>query len=492
MKHYSGKSISALLAALMLLLFFAACGETADTPSPVSTTAAQNTDAPAAEETTAEPEIMTDVPADLNFGGKTIRVLSWETTSYNTQLIADQMNGEVLNDALYERTAKVEEMLGLKIAETRENQPTPIIQKLIAAGDDAYDIMFTVDRDALSIAQNGNILPITSLPYVDVTREYWSQSMNEDISMLNRLYFSYGDFNLSGYEGVNTLMFNKSMSGDFGLADHYDTILSGKWTLDLLGENMIKVVADLNGDGVFNDDDRYGLTSHPKQVLPCFWIASGLRSVEKDENDAPVFRMAENQKFATFWSKIFTMMYSDNVYHDSSHLPDYANNTVFMNGQALYNIVRVAFLHFYRDCDIDYGLIPYPKWDEAQEDYYSRFEGGSLMVVTDFAANKDMAGAFMEVMACESMKMVIPAYYDVVLKNKYARDERSVEMLDLIYGNRINDLGDTFWCGQIRDGVFAGKFASNKSDYESTIAKMQKSVDKALQKAIDLFSAIEG
>ena len=98
----------------------------------------------------------------------------------------------------------------------------------------------------------------------------------------------------------------------------------------------------------------------------------------------------------------------------------------------------------------------------------------------------------MEVMACESMKMVIPAYYDVVLKNKYARDERSTDMLDLIYGNRICDLGDTFWCNVIRDGVFANKFATNKSDYESTIAKMQNSVDKALQKAIDLFSAVEG
>ena len=491
MKISKKRTASALLCALMLASLAAACGEAPDAPSAASTTAAQAENAPAPEETT-EPEIMTAVPDDLDFGGKECRVLGWENTSYNTQLIADQMNGEVLNDAIYGRTMKVEEMLGIKVVETRENQPTPIIQKLIAAGEDAYDIMFTVDRDALTIAQAGNIVPITSLPYVDVTREYWSQSMNEDISMLNRLYFSYGDFNLSGYEGVNTLMFNKTMSGNYSLADHYDTILSGKWTLDLLGENMIKVVKDLNGDGVFNDDDQYGLTSHPKQVLPCFWIASGLRSVEKDENDAPVFRMAENEKFATFWSKIFTMMYSDNVYHDSSHLPDYANNTVFMNGQVLYNIVRVAFLHYYRDCDIDYGLIPYPKWDEAQENYYSRFEGGSLMVVTDYCANKDLAGAFMEVMACESMKMVIPAYYDVVLKNKYARDERSTDMLDLIYGNRICDLGDTFWCNVIRDGVFANKFATNKSDYESTIAKMQNSVDKALQKAIDLFSAVEG
>ena len=212
MKISKKRTASALLCALMLASLAAACGEAPDAPSAASTTAAQAENTPAPEETT-EPEIMTAVPDDLDFGGKECRVLGWENTSYNTQLIADQMNGEVLNDAIYGRTMKVEEMLGIKVVETRENQPTPIIQKLIAAGEDAYDIMFTVDRDALTIAQAGNIVPITSLPYIDVTREYWSQSINEDISMLNRLYFSYGDFNLSGYEGVNTLMFNKTMSG---------------------------------------------------------------------------------------------------------------------------------------------------------------------------------------------------------------------------------------------------------------------------------------
>ena len=141
--------------------------------------------------------------------------------------------------------------------------------------------------------------------------------------------------------------------------------------------------------------------------------------------------------------------------------------------------------------DYDYAIIPYPKWNEAQTEYYSRFEGGAVSFTPKVAANKELAGAVMELMACESMKTVIPVYYDTVLKNKYARDERSIEMLDLIYENRICDLGDTFYCDQIRDGVFAGKFAANDRDLQSTIATMEPTVNNVLEKTIAAFDEID-
>ena len=89
------------------------------------------------------------------------------------------------------------------------------------------------------------------------------------------------------------------------------------------------------------------------------------------------------------------------------------------------------------------------------------------------------------------MKKVIPAYYDVVLKSKYARDEKSVEMLDIIYDNRICDLGDTIWSSVIRDGVFAAKFRDNDRNLQRTIASMQPTVEDAINTAIEAFQAIQ-
>ena len=64
-------------------------------------------------------------------------------------------------------------------------------------------------------------------------------------------------------------------------------------------------------------------------------------------------------------------------------------------------------------------------------------------------------------------------------------------MLDLIYGNRVYDLGDTLFCGTIRDGVFAGKFKQNNTDLQSTISSMTKKVEDTINTYVSAFSAVE-
>lgn len=480
------RSISLLLLLALSASLFA-CGSEQD----------KDLDSTKYENTTTEtetPEISTDIPKDLNFGGAECRIFCFDSGSFNTQLLAESENGEVLNDAIYRRNIKVEDTLGVKLVEVREtewNTAYETARKILATGEDEYEIMFNADRNALTFAQEGYIEPIENLPYVDLSREYWSQSLNDDISIGGKLYFSYGDFNLTGYEATNVLLVNKKIVDDYDLDDPYESVLDGSWTLDLFASNMKKVASDLNGDNVYDDKDMYGITSHPKQVLPCFWIASGLKTIEKDSDDYPTYALPGNEKFATFYDKIMTIMYSDNVYYNSSSMTNYANNTLFINGQSLYNIVRVTFMTYYRDMDYDFGIIPYPKYDEEQEEYYSRFEGGAVSYVPIVSTHKDMAGAVMELMACESMKSVIPIYYETVLKNKYARDEKSIEMLDIIYSNRICDFGDTFWTDTIRDAVMHPKFVANDRNLQSTIEQMRPNVEAVIEAAVEAFEAIK-
>jgi hypothetical protein len=46
--------------------------------------------------------------------------------------------------------------------------------------------------------------------------------------------------------------------------------------------------------------------------------------------------------------------------------------------------------------------------------------------------NLEKVGAIMEAMSAESRKTVVPAFYEIALKTKYARDEESAEMIDII------------------------------------------------------------
>ena len=53
----------------------------------------------------------------------------------------------------------------------------------------------------------------------------------------------------------------------------------------------------------------------------------------------------------------------------------------------------------------------------------------------------EFVGVIAEALNAESWKRVVPAYYDISLKYKGARDEQSVAMLDLIVEGRIFDFG---------------------------------------------------
>ena len=52
-----------------------------------------------------------------------------------------------------------------------------------------------------------------------------------------------------------------------------------------------------------------------------------------------------------------------------------------------------------------------------------------------------MIGAVLEAMASESYRTVTPAYYEVALKNKYAKDPASWDMLDIVTENLYIDPG---------------------------------------------------
>ena len=75
----------------------------------------------------------------------------------------------------------------------------------------------------------------------------------------------------------------------------------------------------------------------------------------------------------------------------------------------------------------------------------------------------------------------------MTIKAKYSRDDDSAEMFDLILKNRTYDLGDTFWCEQIRDGIFAQMFKKNDRTLMSTMESKRASLEAQLEKVNSFF-----
>jgi hypothetical protein len=60
------------------------------------------------------------------------------------------------------------------------------------------------------------------------------------------------------------------------------------------------------------------------------------------------------------------------------------------------------------------------------------WNGYSMFCTPVTVQNTEKVGAVIEALAAESRKSVLPAFYDIALKTKYARDDDSAEMIDII------------------------------------------------------------
>jgi len=149
-------------------------------------------------------------------------------------------------------------------------------------------------------------------------------------------------------------------------------------------------------------------------------------------------------------------------------------------------------VEWYRGMESDFGILPLPKYDENQDNYYSVVNPytGALLGVPKSADDFERVSVILEALAAEGKYTLQPAYYDVVLQRKYTRDEESGEMLDLIFGSRVYDVGAVYAFG----GVFLDFIAlCNRSnrDIVSYYDKKSAAMEKAIVKIVDTFESMD-
>jgi hypothetical protein len=110
--------------------------------------------------------------------------------------------------------------------------------------------------------------------------------------------------------------------------------------------------------------------------------------------------------------------------------------------------------------------------------------GFNMLCVPDSCGKKDAVGAFIEAMASESYKKVIPAYFEVAMKVKYARAETSGKMLDIIREGIVFDFAYLFGWNlspnpyDVIIDLMGAKNNNFASWYEKNIDKINKSLEK--------------
>lgn len=477
------KSISILLAVLMAVsALLASCGGSGEDPA--VTTAGSETET---TETVTEETI--DLPADLKFDGKTFTFGVVDNPNARNSIVMEDLNGEVLNDAQYTVVSMASDRLDINIEQLVMTTGYPAFQpasKLILAGDDVAQIMNVYCVDAPNMMTNGYLQDYADMPYIDLEKSWWDQGVNESLTLGGFRYAAIGDLSITTHDLSYALLFSQGLVAANQLDKPYDLVNNGSWTMDKMNEMMLAVLSDANGNGERDAEDIFGYLAAGKMVTPNFLIGAGERTLELNADGVPEFAMSDS-RFVSVFEKIFAITYDNEARFataEDSDVPSECRN-MFIGGHTLFCDCSFFWIAALRDMDTDFGIIPYPKYNEEQDDYCSRVSYFMPPVIPSTCVDTELLGAVLELCNYYAMLEVTPAYYEITLKGKYARDEESIAMLDLIFSHRVIDLGDTLFCADIRDGFIASMYKNNDRSLASTLESKVPAIEAKIAKMME-------
>lgn len=489
------RKLTLLLAMLLLASSAVGCGDAGNNTTETTGNVAADTTADTTEEESTE-SYDTGLP-DQDFGGRTFTFYTKNDDSwvdwFEFSIYAEEMNGEVLNDAVFSRNSYVQEKCNVVLAEYAPNSGnfTSEIGNAIQAGDSQYDVVMPALNHAGELVLKGYLLDLNEVDNINLSQNWWDQRSISDLSLANKLYMVSGDISMLNADATWCTMINLSVLNDLGAETPYQYVAEDNWNFDTYKALCENASIDLNGDGVYDKNDSIAnLTQNENAtaMLVCF----GYHMIEKDENDLPIFTLEGNERAYTILQDLSEFMNDDRLslnYHTKGSADGYhlLTTKMFQENRGLFWITNLQMVRRLREMETDFGIAPVPKYDEQQENYCNVvWQVGSYVTVPITAANSAESGYILETISAKSRELLRPAYYETALSKKYLRDEESVEMLDLVIDNRSYELELAFSFGV---STAVNSIVLNEKEPASTFASSAKSIAANIEKALDKIGA---
>ncbi|MBR4959654.1 MAG: hypothetical protein IKY52_02015 [Clostridia bacterium] len=489
-----------LLSAMILSLSACGSGETVEN---AAETAGTDNTAVETETETIDPAEQDELPTDITYDGYTFTVLShdhpasavaWQVVDIYTE----ELTGERINDAVYERNLSMEDRFDVKVAQNLQGDPNTTATQLINSGDDAFDLLQTNTQIQCGLVVKGYLMDMAKMEYLNFNKAWWDSTAMDGITIGDKIFYAIGDSMLNGKKATWVVLFNKMLTENAGVPDLYDLVKEGGWTLDKLNQYGEQIAQDTDGDGVMTwGTDVFGIGLQHEVVLPLV-LGDGTKLVEMNADGSYTYNLGSD-------AVVNSMEQIWNFIHAGSHIlncNDYDGKlknqwidfrSLFMSDQIGFFMGHLGTVTLVGgDMNSDFGILPFPKLDEAQDKYYSTFQFNNAHAISipKTASDLTRSGLLTEGYEMFSHFTVLPAYYEYTLTFRSARDTASGEMLDIIFGSRNFDISLAFQnttgvqgflqqTGSNSDSFnYASKEASNKSKVITAMDKILEAINQ--------------
>lgn len=438
-----------LLLALVMLLSFAACGGGED---PVDTEAA--TDG-GGEETTDDGKIPSNIPKTLKFSNQEVRVSIANGEANKNEVGFYEEPVGIINQAIVERNYNVEERLGVILSFVDQGvsaslEQTDTLRNIILTGGGAngMDLITGMAYYSSTLASEGllyNLKTDSESNYVDVTAPWYNQTFVEQCSFHDWQFWSLGDLNVTAYDRTPVTFFNEDALLKWSIEeDLYQTAIDGKWTLEKMQTLIKDVHEELDNAEGETKGDFYGLVINGGGMcVDALLVGVGINITTKNENGDHELTWTAGTAQDAF-SKLFELLHnSPGVYLGTTtkeggtyygERAEHFCEDVFYEQRCVFTfgLLSAAQL-FATDTTLHYGILPLPKYSEAQRYQTSPHDAYTIFgIPANIGDRLAIASATLECLNEESYYEIRPVYFETAYKLRYASGENTARLFDTV------------------------------------------------------------
>ena len=448
--------------------------------------------ATAAPDTTAEPELtIPDYGLDLE--GADFNILYFdavEACGWSSDIPCDvdteEQNGDLLNDEVYDRNRRIEDMYNLKITSHKESwEVYSVLERSVMSASGEYDAAFVKQQGLSNPVSNGYLAELSSL--LDFDKPWWDEKSLEGFGICKKTYAIAGDVTFVDKLCDIVVFFNKNMAEEYKLGDIYQMVIDKKWTLEEMLKMCELVSADLNNDGVYNKDDRFGFSGQNDAAYELFQSA-GERFCTLDKDGMP-YLSNDSERAVDIMMKVYTFMNNDMNFFNRQTAGLSVNDTItmFTSNRVLFLMRPLQTIMELRAMDADFGIIPTPLMDDSQTEYSTSigFTVANCVTIPVDAKSVETSAKVLDTLSADSYFNMNGTFYDMVLGAKLTRDDNSTENLDIILDSCVFDPGCIFEFGKMVNNFMK---AGDPGTVASTIETYRDSVEADIVKLVENIS----
>ena len=512
-KLTSIRLVCMIVALLMAMAVFAACaqnnddqpgadtttvaGQAGNDPANPSDTTASDGSGDAADDGLDANGLKKDtLPADLRFDGKTITLLYWEDVEHEEFRVEEQ-TGDNVGDAIFYRNLTIEDRLGITMDFVSTNADADnvanwnnYVLNAIQSGNGVFDVMAAYSLSVAASATKGYCYDLldADCQYLDFDMPWWPERLITEATINDKLYFASGDISANALYMMYVTYVNTDILNDKGLESPIELVQNNKWTYDKFIEMCADVYIDQDGSGDKSEGDRFGYMSSGIHTDPWFY-GTGALIVDKDTNGNLRFAPSySSEKTISALEKVTTLLWDTN---DGIYTSKVKHQAEFNNGNLLFatDRARIAITKLVSE-DLHFCIVPFPKYDEAQESYVTVMGNPFTLYAIPIDATPEelpMLSAYLECYASESYRQVTPQLFEVSLKVKYTQGNENAEMYDIIRENLTFDLGRIFSNVLVGQAGWRNAISANSTNWASLCKGYEKQLPKLLDKMISAY-----